>query len=223
MNHTSTDKEYEDLAARERSIAARLDMSGHRVALLGGPLLIVLSWFLPYTGPITGIDLAFSTQRSIDYGIAPQERMFVWLSALGPVLLTLGAYFLRSTKLAQIGWIISGIAMFFSIFAIWMRQTRDSGLGPGPGMILGALAILVVVYGLYNVVTLRSAEQEDIAEARRRSESLDPVAKVQKELLDGNRLATASGAAENLVDERRQRAAQSRKASQTPDQPDEDA
>lgn len=221
MNASKPPHDGTDLAEHERSVAARLDMSGHRVALLGGPLLVVLSWFLPYTGPILGIDLAFVTPKSIDYGIAPQERMFVWLSALGPVALTLGGYFLKSTKLAQIGWIISGIAMFFSIFAIWMRQTRDSGMGPGPGMILGAIAILIVVYGLYSVVTLRSAEQEKAAEARRQRETLDPVAKVQKELLDENLHATPSGAAGHLVDERRSRAARRRKAAQPAPESDE--
>ncbi|MDU0477891.1 hypothetical protein QVA66_01405 [Staphylococcus chromogenes] len=202
-----------DLAAKERDVAKRLDMSGYRIALLAGPALVVVSWFLPYTGPITGLDLATFTQASVDYGIAPPERMFVWISALGPVGLTLAAYFLRSTRLAQIGWIVSGIAMFFSLFAIWMRQTRDQGMGPGPGMILAALAILVVVYGLYNVVTLRSEEQERIAKERRNNVDLDPVARMQQQLLEENKHASTASDHGPLADDRRERSARRRRNS----------
>lgn len=177
----STKQSAEELARRERAAAKRIDMSGYRAPLWGGALAIVASWFLPYTGYITGLDLAFVTQRSIDYGISTPERVFVWLCALGPVALTLTAYLRKSTQLAQIAWVLSGISMFFSLFAIWMRQTRDQGSGASVGLLLATFAVLFVVYGLYNVVTMRSDEQEEIAELRRKEVYVDPVAKEQSE------------------------------------------
>lgn len=177
----STKHSAEELARRERDVAKRIDMSGYRTPIWGGAAAIIASWLLPYTGYITGIDIALMTQRSIDYGIATPERVFVWGCALGPVGLALLAYARKSTQLAQIAWVFSGISMFFSIFAIWMRQTRDQGSGVGVGLILATFAVLFVVYGLYNVVTMRSDEQEEIAELRRKEIYLDPVAQQQRE------------------------------------------
>lgn len=170
----------EELALKERQAAARIDMSGYRLPLLGGAAAIVASWFLPYTGHITGIDIALFSQRSVDYGIGTPERVFVWLCALGPVGLMLAAYLRKSTQLAQIAWLFSGISMFFSIFAIWMRQTRDQGSGAGVGLVLAAIAVLFVVYGLYNVVTMKTDEQEELAELRRKEVYIDPVAREQQ-------------------------------------------
>lgn len=208
-NHTVSS---EDLARQEKIIASRLDMSGHRVSLVGGPILLALSWFLPFTSTLTGLDLAFYSAKSVDYGIRPQERAFVWLCMLGPFALTLIAYFLKSTRLAQVSWIISGITMFFSIFAIWMRQTRDAGSGAGPGMIIAALAVLVVVFGLYNVVTLKSEEQEQFEAERRKHVVLDPVAQAQHDLLADSRSQVRTDG-EQLVDDRRKRAARRREQS----------
>lgn len=170
----------EELARQERLAAGRIDMSGYRIPLLGGAALIILSWILPYSGSMTGIDLALITPRSVDYGISLPERMFVWLCALGPVLLNILGYLRKSTHIAQIAWFFTGISMFFSLFAVWMRQTRDQGFGVGPGLVLAALAVLFVVYGLYNVVTMRTDEQEEIAERRRQEVIVDPVAEQQR-------------------------------------------
>ncbi|QTH58639.1 hypothetical protein J5O04_07165 [Corynebacterium hindlerae] len=207
MSETSQHTAHE-LAQRERNAARRIDMSGYRVPLIGGALAIVASWLLPYTGNMTALDIAFLTERSFDYGISTPERIFVWLCVLGPVALTLTAYFRKSTMLAQLAWALSGIAMFFSIFAIWMRQTRDQGSGAGVGLILAAIAVLFVVYGLYNVVTMRTEEQEEIAELRRKEVYLDPVAQQQAEAFEGKNAHSADE--RGPIDDRRARNAQRR-------------
>ncbi|MEJ5927080.1 hypothetical protein WG915_00425 [Corynebacterium sp. H128] len=209
----SAENSAQELAEQERQAARRLDMSGYRVPLFAGSLIIVVSWFLPYTGNITGLDIALFSQRSVDYGIAVPERAFVLLCALGPVALTWAAYFLKSTRIAQVAWFFSGISMFYSIFAIWMRQTRDQGYGPGPGLIVAALAVLLVVYGLYNVVTLVSDEQEEIAAQRRKQVELDPVAKVQLSKMAENKNATGAP-----IDDRRARSAERRAGAAGQDQ-----
>lgn len=202
MSETSK-QTAEELARRERQAAARIDMSGYRVPLFGGAAAIVASWFLPYTGYITGVDIALMTQRSIDYGIGTPERLFVWLCALGPVTLMSVAYMRRSTQLAQIAWVLSGISMFFSVFAIWMRQTRDQGSGVGVGLVLATFAVLFVVYGLYNVVTMRTEEQEEIAELRRQEVYVDPVALEQQDRFGGNEAQLADD--HGPIDDRRSR------------------
>lgn len=198
-----TKESVEELARRERAAAQRIDMSGYRTPLWGGAAAIVASWFLPYTGNMLGLDLALITQRSIDYGISTPERIFVWICAIGPVGLMLVSYLRKSTQLAQIAWALSGIAMFFSLFAIWMRQTRDQGSGAGVGLILATLAVLFVVYGLYNVVTMRTEEQEEIAELRRQEVYVDPVAQEQREMFGANKSQLSDD--RGPIDDRRSR------------------
>lgn len=197
-----------ELAERERRAARRIDMSPYRASLFGGAAAIVLSWILPFTGHLAGYDIGLVTDRSVQYGISAPERMFVWLSALGPVVLTLLAYLRKSTLLAQWAWALSGITMFFSLFAIWMRQTRDQGAGVGVGLIVATLAVLVVVHGLYNVVTTKSAEQEEIEELRRKEVYLDPVAKEQLRASEGAQAAHADE--RGPIDDRRSRRASRR-------------
>lgn len=117
----------------------------------------------------------------------------------------------RRTVAANIGFLLSGIALLMSLFAMWMRlQSKEnegsSGIGIGFGIEI--IAVVVLVYALSFLVFSKSEEQHQIEHLRATTEVTDEVALVQRDLQNQRR------GEENplLIDTRRRQAAEKRRS-----------
>jgi len=133
------DKELADVTRRvERRIdptpATALVVTVGMLALLGGLLL-------PWSGPAEGWEILAGVEW-----VGPLPRLFTFTSlGFGLVVsaLALGTRWWGLAWLAAFG---CGFSVVHGVWAIWSRQTEvpGGGSGPGIGMILTAVAMLVL-------------------------------------------------------------------------------
>ena len=79
------------------------------------------------------MDVLFYSDTAQQYVTTVPERIYMWLALIAAVLLNAATLVTRSALVAYLTWFFSGAAMFYSVFAIWMRQSRpptEPGVGP---------------------------------------------------------------------------------------------
>ena len=200
-----------DLDAAEKAASRTLTIGPAVLPLVLGMMGVFVSRFLPHSGKVLGLDVLFFSDTAQAYVTTVPERIYIWLAIIGPFLLTLATLMTRSMGIALLAWAVSGAAMFYSLFAIWMRQSRpptEPGVGPSIGLVLGAVACTVVAITLSFLVFRRSALQRAMAQARSIVPERDDVAVVQDSILDSEQRAAAAAV---IVDDRRARAAARRR------------
>lgn len=198
-----------DLAGAERQASQVVSLGRQQVFMGLGMVGFFLSLFLPHSGKVLGLDVLFYSDTAQQYVTTVPERIYMWLALIAAVLLNAATLVTRSALIAYLTWFFSGAAMFYSVFAIWMRQSRpptEPGVGPSFGLIIGTVSVSVVAAALSFVVLRRNSFQAALAEARREEKHHDYVAAVQEKIL-ADEQATAA-----FVDDRRSRAAQRRAA-----------
>ena len=158
-----------DLKGAERDAAKSVDYTKALPFLAVGLMLPLVGLFMPHSGQVHGFDVLFYSKTAEMYGTTMPERIYSWLCVTA-LLLTVGTIVSRSWIVAWVNWAFAGVAWWYSIFAIWMRQSRpvtDPGEGPGFGLIMCIIGLTILFVALTALLFRRTAFQKAIAEARR--------------------------------------------------------
>lgn len=181
-----TDPDFEaykaDLEAAERRVAGEIDPGRRAMVVAILVFVLVLSFVFPHTGAARGVDVLMTSDTASAHRIALPSRIFCWFALIFGVGFSMLALTTRRWTLAWIALAGTALAGAFGMLAVWSRQTVESGYtGPGIGLILGWVTVLLLAFHWARVVWTRTAVQM-AAEAQRRAELADRQA---ASLLDG--------------------------------------
>ncbi len=164
-----------DLEAVERKIAGEIDPGMRAMVVAGAVFVLLLSLVLPHAGKTRGFDvLLFDTVAQGDH-IGLPSRVFVWFMTIFGIGFSLLALSTRRWILAWIAVAGSAIGSVFGVLSIWHRQTPGlgnyHGAGPGIGLIVATIAIIVLTFHWVRVVWARTSVQLAAEEQRRLAEA----------------------------------------------------
>ena len=171
-----------DIEAAERRVAREIDPGTRALVIAIAVFVLLLSFVLPHTGGARGLDVLVGSDAAIRDGVSLPSRVFTWLALVFGVGFSMLALLTRRWALAWIALAGSTVASLLGLLAVWSRQTAPGPYpGPGIGLIVAWLAVIVVTYNWARAVWARTALQLAAEEERRRH-----VAKQQRKgLLDG--------------------------------------
>lgn len=174
-----------DLEAVERKIAGEIDPGTRAMVVAIAVFVLLLSLILPHAGAARGLDvLAFDTHAQ-DEHIGLPSRVFEWFVVIFGIGFSSLALVTRRWALAWVAVAGSAVGSVFGVLSIWHRQTPGlgnyHGAGPGIGLILATIAIVVLTFHWIRVVWSRTALQLEAEERRR-------IAAAEKEEQDRRRL-----------------------------------
>jgi hypothetical protein len=171
-----------EIEAAERRVARGID-PGPRAFFVSILVFVLLaSFILPHTGDVRGWDVLFGSHHAGSAAVALPSRVFAWLALVFGVGFSMLALVTRRWALAWVALAGTAIAGAAGMLAIWSRQTVAAGHpGPGWGLIVAWITVLLLGYHWARVVWSRTIVQLAAEEQRRR------VAATQqsKTLLDG--------------------------------------
>ena len=197
-----------ELAQREYEVGRQVTVSGYQGILIAACVLWVLQMFVPHVEGVRGWQVALITETAQGANIKIPEFIFVIMTSLGAGIFNLVYVITQRFFVIYAAWVCSGIGMFFSLLALWIRQTRPEEETTGAaqiGMYIGVAAVILAVVGLSSIVLRRSPEQQDIANRRAATPNVDAVGLAQRRASSG----TQESSWENnplFVDDRRQQA-----------------
>lgn len=199
-----------DLRAAEVKAAKMLD---YRIQLPGiaiGMMLVLVSLFLPHARDVLGLDVLFNSATAQKFQITIPERIYTVLAVIGGVLLTIGTIVSRSWLVAWVNWAFAGVGWWYSIFAIWMRQSRpvtDPAGPPSYGVIMGAIGMTILFIMLTWTLFRRNAFQKALSQAWREEAHNDAALRAEQQVLrTGIDPAPVPASTDDIVDDRRARA-----------------
>ncbi|MDO5669514.1 MAG: hypothetical protein Q4G50_05875 [Corynebacterium sp.] len=199
---------HQELATREKRVASRLDLGGRLWLFVGALVLYVLALVLPQAGSVRGYEVLFHLPAADDAGIKVTEYIYATLIFLGVGVLTTLTVITRRLAVAIPAWMLTTVGLAYSVFALWLRQTRasaDDGVEMGLGFWVSLIAVVLAFLGYALTIFRRNPEQEKLARERAASDNLDEVGRMQQQ---------ANVQAEDnplLVDDRRSRATERHK------------
>jgi hypothetical protein len=173
--HTSDDFEsYKaDLEAAERRVAGEIEPGARALVVAVLVFVLAATFILPHTGAVRGVDVLTGGDAAASVRIALPSRIFCWLSLVFGVGFSMLALLTRRWTLAWVALAGSTLASAFGMLAVWSRQTAAAGYpGPGYGLILAWITVLVLSFHWARVVWTRTAVQM-AAEAQRRQEAAE--------------------------------------------------
>jgi hypothetical protein len=170
-----------DIEAAERRVAREIDPGVRALVIAVAVFVLLLTFVLPHTGDAKGWDVLVGDDAAIRNGIALPSRVFSWLALVFGVGFSMLALLTRRWGLAWIALAGSTVASFTGLLAVWSRQTAPAHHpGPGVGLIIAWLAVIVLAFNWARVVWARTALQLAAEEERRRQAA----ARQNKGLLD---------------------------------------
>lgn len=159
-----------DIAAAERRVAAEIDPGARALVVAILVFAVLVSFLLPHTGASRGIDVLVANDTAMADGLSLPSRVFVWLALVFSIGFSVLALLTRRWTLAWIALAGTAVACPVGMLAVWSRQTAGHGLpGPGIGLIIGWLAVLLLAFHWARVVWSRTALQLAAEEDRRRA------------------------------------------------------
>lgn len=158
-----------EIDAAERRVARGID-PGPRAFFVSILVFVLLgSFILPHTGDVRGWDVLFGSHGAGAAAVALPSRVFAWLALVFGVGFSMLALVTRRWALAWVALAGTAIAGVAGMLAIWSRQTVSTGHpGPGWGLIVAWLTVLVLIYHWARVVWSRTIVQLAAEEQRRR-------------------------------------------------------
>ncbi|WP_067707744.1 Rv2732c family membrane protein [Nocardia yamanashiensis] len=171
--HDSQDFEQfrTELEAVERKIAGEIDPGVRAMVVAGSVFVLLLSLVLPHAGTARGFDVLLYDAAAQTEHIGLPSRVFEWFVVVFGIGFSLAALITRRWALAWIAVAGSAIASVFGVFSIWHRQTPGlgnyEGAGPGVGLILATIAVMVLTFHWIRVVWSRTAVHLAAEEQRR--------------------------------------------------------
>ncbi|WP_067853781.1 Rv2732c family membrane protein [Nocardia shimofusensis] len=165
------DQFRDELDAVERRIAGEIDPGVRAMVVAGAVFVLLFSLVLSHTGSARGFDVLLGTDAARIEHIGLPSRLFVWFTAVFGIGFSLLALMTRRWVLAWLAVAGSALASFFGVLSIWHRQTPGLdnyvGAGPGVGLLIGTIAIVVLTFHWVRVVWSRTAVQLAAEEQRR--------------------------------------------------------
>ena len=163
----------------EQRIAREIDPGARAMVVAILVFALLVSFVLPHTGSTRGLDVLVGTEAAADSAIALPSRVFTWIVLVFGVGFSILALVTRRWALAWIALAGSTVASFLGLLAVWSRQTATEGYpGPGIGLIVAWVAVIVLTYHWARIVATRSVlllaseEQRRRAAAERQQEGL---------------------------------------------------
>lgn len=171
-----------DIEAAERRVAGEIDPGGRGLVVLICVFVLVASFLLPHTGSVRGWDVLTVGNGADEAMVTLPSRVFMWLALVFGVGFSLLALLTRRWAVAWVALAGSAVASAAGLLAVWSRQTVAQGHpGPGIGLILAWITVIVLTFHWAQVVWSRTALQL-AAEAERRRNT---TALHSRNLLDG--------------------------------------
>jgi hypothetical protein len=158
-----------EIEAAERRVAREIEPGarGFVVAIL--VFVLLGSFALSHTGNVRGWDVLFSSHGAGAAAIALPSRVFSWLALVFGVGFSMLALLTRRWALAWVALAGSALACGAGMLAVWSRQTVAAGHpGPGVGLIVGWVAVILLTFHWTRVVWARTIVQLAAEEQRRR-------------------------------------------------------
>jgi hypothetical protein len=168
-----------EIDAAERKVAGEIQPGARAMVVAILVFILLVSLILPHTGGARGVDVLMGDNKALSVGIALPSRLFTWLALVFGVGFSMLALLTRRWALAWIALAGSALSSALGLLAVWSRQTAAHGQpGPGFGLLVGWLAIILLTFHWARVVWTRTAvqlaaeEQRRIAAAERQSRTL---------------------------------------------------
>ncbi len=159
-----------DLEAAERRVAREIDPGARALVIAIAVFVLLLTFVLPHTGAAKGWNVLAGDDTAIAEGISLPSRVFTWLALVFSVGFSMLALLTRRWALAWIALAGSTVASFTGLLAVWSRQTAlPPHPGPGFGLILAWITVIVLTFNWARVVWARTALQLAAEEERRRA------------------------------------------------------
>lgn len=199
----------DDLAGAEKKLNHQVNHDKFLPTMAIGIMAVMFAIFFPHSGEVRGFDLIFNTHVAQEFGSTNPERIYIFLAITGGVLLTIGTIITREWLVLWVNWAFAGVAWWYSIFAIWMRQSRPQapandpliyGEGPSYGLVVACVGLTILFVTLSILLFRRSALQKAVAQARREEASKDEASLMKQQRL---RTGLVPQPAEPIVDDRR--------------------
>lgn len=157
-----------DIEAAERRVAGEIDPGGRALAVAIGVFVLLVSFLLPHTGHVRGWDVLFADNGAHEALVTLPSRLFMWLALVFGVGFSLLALLTRRWAVAWVALAGSAVTSVVGLLAVWSRQTVAQGHpGPGFGLILAWITVIVLTFHWARVVWSRT-EVQLAAEAERR-------------------------------------------------------
>lgn len=200
-NEPDFDKLKGDIDAVERRMAREFDPGSRALVVAVLVFLVLLSFVLPHTGSSKGFDVLVGDATAAADGVSLPSRVFTWLALVFSVGFSTLALLTRRWALAWVALAGSAVASALGMLAVWSRQTAAPYPGPGIGLIIAWIAVVVLTFHWARVVWSRTAIQLAAEEERRR--------------------AVAQQQQHGLLDEAKDHKPPNGKPTDQPDQPDQ--
>lgn len=158
-----------DIEDAERRVSREIDPGARALVVAILVFVILASFILPHTGGAKGLDVLVGDDAAIKEAIALPSRVFTWLVLVFSVGFSILALLTRRWGLAWIALAGSAVACPIGMLAVWSRQTVAAPYpGPGFGLIIAWIAVILLTFHWARVVWSRTAVQLAAEEARRR-------------------------------------------------------
>jgi hypothetical protein len=159
-----------DIEDAERRVAREIDPGARALVVAILVFAILVSFILPHTGGARGLDVLVGDDAAIRAAVALPSRVFVWLILVFSVGFSILALVTRRWALAWIALAGSAVACPIGMLAVWSRQTVAAPHpGPGLGLILAWIAVILLSFHWARVVWSRTAVQLAAEEQRRKA------------------------------------------------------
>ena len=153
----------------ERRVAREIDPGARALVVAILVFVILLSFVLPHTGGAKGLDVLVGDQAAIREAVALPSRVFTWLVLVFSVGFSILALTTRRWGLAWIALAGSAVSCPIGMLAVWSRQTvAEPHPGPGIGLIVAWIAVILLSFHWARVVWSRTAVQMAAEQERRR-------------------------------------------------------
>jgi len=172
-----------DIDAAERKVAGEIEPGTRALVVAILVFVLLLSFLLPHTGHARGFDALVGGPTAAEAAISLPSRVFSWLALVFGVGFSMLALLTRRWAVAWIALAGSAVASVEGMFAVWSRQTAAGHPGPGIGLIIGWIAVILLTFHWARVVWSRTALQLAAEEERRRA-AADRQSKKLLETLD---------------------------------------
>ncbi|WP_019969301.1 hypothetical protein [Mycobacterium sp. 141] len=169
-----------DLDAVERRMAREFDPGSRALVVATLVFVVLLSFVLPHTGHSKGFDVLVGDATAVADGISLPSRVFTWMALVFAVGFSTLALLTRRWALAWVALAGSAVASATGMLAVWSRQTAVHHPGPGIGLIIAWIAVILLTFHWARVVWSRTAVQLAAEEERRRAAAK----RHQRDLLD---------------------------------------
>lgn len=158
-----------DIEAAERRVAREIDPGPRAFVVAILVFVVLVSFILPHTGGASGLDVLAGDADAVRDGVSLPSRVFIWLVLVFSVGFSMLALLTRRWALAWIALAGSALSCGVGLLAVWSRQTAPEPYpGPGIGLIVAWVAVIVLTFHWARVVWARTAVQLAAEEERRR-------------------------------------------------------